>query len=37
MAADYAARIEQAQRAMADAGVDVLLLSGGADLPYFTG
>jgi len=33
----YAARISRAQEAMASAGVDALLLSVGADLPYFTG
>ena len=34
---DYAARLERARALMADRGVDVLLLSVGADLPYFTG
>jgi Xaa-Pro aminopeptidase len=34
---DYSARIEKARAAMVDAGVDVLLLSLGADLPYLSG
>jgi Xaa-Pro aminopeptidase len=34
---NYAARIERARAQMDDAGVDVLLLSVGADLPYLTG
>ena len=33
----YAGRIERAQSRMKDLGVDVLLLSTGADLPYLTG
>lgn len=37
MTADYSGRIEQARSRMAAAGVDALLLSVGADLPYFTG
>jgi Xaa-Pro aminopeptidase len=34
---DYAARIERARSLMADRGIDALMLSVGADLPYFTG
>jgi Xaa-Pro aminopeptidase len=34
---NYAARIERARARMDDVGVDVLLLSVGADLPYLTG
>lgn len=34
---DYAARIERARRIMTDRGIDALMLSVGADLPYFTG
>jgi len=34
---DYAARMERARAVMAGRGIDVLLLSVGADLPYFTG
>jgi len=34
---DYAGRMQRARGLMAAAGVDVLLLSVGADLPYFTG
>jgi Xaa-Pro aminopeptidase len=37
MAFDYAGRVVRLQEAMAEAGVDVTLLSVGADLPYFTG
>lgn len=37
IAFDYAGRMERARGLMAAAGVDVLLLSVGADLPYFTG
>ncbi|MDH3730224.1 MAG: Xaa-Pro peptidase family protein [Acidimicrobiia bacterium] len=37
MTADYSARIDRARSAMAGVGVDALLLSVGADLPYFTG
>ena len=33
----FATRLERARAAMADAGLDVLLLSVGADLPYFCG
>jgi Xaa-Pro aminopeptidase len=33
----YGARLERARARMADLGVDVLLLSTGADLPYLTG
>jgi Xaa-Pro aminopeptidase len=33
----HAARLERVRRSMAAQGVDVLLLSVGADLPYFTG
>ena len=35
--ADYAARLDRARKLMADDGVDVMLLSVGADMPYFTG
>jgi Xaa-Pro aminopeptidase len=34
---NHAARVERARRRMDEIGVDVLLLSVGADLPYFTG
>ena len=34
---DYALRIERARTAMADVGLDGLLLSVGSDLPYLTG
>jgi Xaa-Pro aminopeptidase len=34
---DYSARIDRARALMADRGVDALMLSVGADLPYFTG
>ena len=34
---DYAARLERARALMAGRAIDVLLLSAGADLPYFTG
>ncbi|HSM02727.1 MAG TPA: Xaa-Pro peptidase family protein [Acidimicrobiia bacterium] len=34
---DYAARLDRLRSLMADRGVDVALLSVGADLPYFTG
>jgi len=34
---DYAARMERARAVMAGRGIDVLLLSVGADLPYLTG
>ncbi|NOY56952.1 MAG: aminopeptidase P family protein [Actinobacteria bacterium] len=34
---DYAARIRAARTLMADRGLDAMLLSLGADLPYFTG
>jgi Xaa-Pro aminopeptidase len=34
---DYAARLERARALMAARGLDALLLSVGADLPYFTG
>jgi Xaa-Pro aminopeptidase len=34
---DYAGRVERLQGSMEDTGVDVALLSVGADLPYFTG
>lgn len=34
---DYATRIERARSLMAARGIDALLLSVGADLPYFTG
>jgi Xaa-Pro aminopeptidase len=37
MTFDYAARVERLQATMVNAGVDVVLLSVGADLPYFTG
>jgi Xaa-Pro aminopeptidase len=33
----FAARMDRARRLMTEQGVDVLLLSVGADLPYFTG
>src|SRR3989442_12979546 len=33
----FSERIARARTVMADRGVDVLLLSRGADLPYFTG
>ena len=33
----FSQRIDRAREAMADRGVDVLLLSVGADLPYFCG
>ena len=35
--ADYAARIDRARSLMTERAIDVLLLSVGADLPYFTG
>ena len=34
---DYALRIERARTAMAEGGLDGLLLSVGSDLPYLTG
>jgi Xaa-Pro aminopeptidase len=34
---DYEARVARLQQRMADEAVDVVLLSAGADLPYFTG
>jgi Xaa-Pro aminopeptidase len=34
---DYAGRVDRLQDLMSDAGVDITLLSVGADLPYFTG
>lgn len=34
---DYAARVGRLQEKMAEQGADVVLLSAGADLPYFTG
>jgi Xaa-Pro aminopeptidase len=34
---DYAARVGRLQEQMAEKNVDVVLLSAGADLPYFTG
>lgn len=34
---DYAGRVERLQELMGEEGVDVTLLSVGADLPYFTG
>lgn len=34
---DYSARLDRARRDMAAGGVDAMLLSLGADLPYFTG
>jgi Xaa-Pro aminopeptidase len=34
---DYAARLDRVRALMAERGTDVLLLSTGADLPYFTG
>ena len=34
---DYAARIDRARSLMTERAIDVLLLSVGADLPYFTG
>lgn len=34
---DYAARLDKVRTAMGEAGVDTLMLSLGADLPYFTG
>jgi Xaa-Pro aminopeptidase len=34
---DYATRVRRLQEQMAARGVDVVLLSAGADLPYFTG
>ena len=34
---DYSTRIEDVRRLMTERGVDALLLSVGADLPYFTG
>jgi Xaa-Pro aminopeptidase len=34
---DYAARIDRVRALMADRGVEALMLSVGADLPYFTG
>jgi Xaa-Pro aminopeptidase len=34
---DYAARIDRARTLMAERGIDALMLSVGADLPYFTG
>ena len=37
MGFDYAGRVRRLQSAMADRGVDAVLLSVGADLPYFTG
>jgi Xaa-Pro aminopeptidase len=36
-AVDYKARTDRARRVMDDLGIDVLLLSVGADLPYLTG
>ncbi|MFQ5558762.1 MAG: aminopeptidase P family N-terminal domain-containing protein, partial [Acidimicrobiales bacterium] len=33
----FAERLDRARRAMADLGIDALLLSVGADLPYFCG
>src|SRR3990172_6572522 len=35
--ADYAARLDRARKLMSASGVDVVLLSVGADLPYFSG
>jgi Xaa-Pro aminopeptidase len=35
--ADYAARIDRARALMSERAIDVMLLSVGADLPYFTG
>ena len=35
--ADYAARLDRARKLMSASGVDVMLLSVGADLPYFSG
>lgn len=37
MTFDYSGRLERLNELMADRGVDVILLSVGADLPYFTG
>jgi len=37
MSFDYPGRIKRLQEAMHDSGVDVILLSVGADLPYFIG
>jgi Xaa-Pro aminopeptidase len=37
MAFDFARRVDRLQELMGEAGVDVTLLSVGADLPYFTG
>lgn len=34
---DHSGRLERVQKLMADGGVDCLMLSVGADLPYFTG
>jgi Xaa-Pro aminopeptidase len=36
-AADYATRLDRARGLLTDAGLDVMLLSVGADLPYLTG
>ena len=33
----FVERLDQARAAMADAGIEALLLSVGADLPYFCG
>ena len=35
--ADYSARLDRARKLMAADGVDVMLLSVGADMPYFSG
>ncbi len=37
MSFDYAGRVHRLQTSMADRGVDAVVLSVGADLPYFTG
>ena len=37
MSFDYTRRVERLQQGMVEAGVDITLLSVGADLPYFTG
>ena len=37
MGFDYPGRVRRLQVSMADRGVDMTLLSVGADLPYFTG
>lgn len=37
MTFDYAGRVVRLQERMGETGVDVTLLSVGADLPYFTG